>query len=1342
MARRTTQIGRTPAQQDFEDKGYDWSTGPTLNPTDNIKLCISHLSSPSHPKTKMAPIGTLYTTPTQAKGKIIRAAAALGGAELTLAPFEMRVTNKSPEYLAKFPLGKVPAFEGPDGFKLFEGDAIGRYVANLVPNANLLGATPQDAALINQWIHAAETEVDTYDTWVRYLCMGMIPYNKAAETAFYERLERGLDSLESHISTRTFFVTERITLADLSIAAFLQKVVSSTVDAKRRIKYPNLLRHLETIVNQPTLKEIYGEVQYTEKQLAFVPPAKEKKAPAPAPPKAEKKPKKEEVEEEEPDVPPEPKAKNPLDDLPKSSLNLEDWKRAYSNKDTRGPGGAIEWFYQNYDPAGFSVWRVDFKYNEELTLTFMSSNQITGFFNRLEASRKYLFASVGVLGENNNSVIAGTLIARGTEIEPVVNVAPDWESYNYKKLDLSNEADKAFFEAALAWDLEIDGKKWADGKNFLLAVLLAWAFREYRGWSLQKSSAAKDDSRLVRRSGESEEVSGDSTEGDGERESEEMAVEGNELKGGVTRLTRREGESQGEKTQIPDEQELSKVAVPSPLVEEVQAAETEDSDKVVDNIPSAPRDDAAPAAEARPGSSSFPASASGPSPVQEELDDSNTPTITPSERSQVLGQQAMTVSGGFFNNSHDLVFNNSVMYSIQKTTEHGYTLPGAEFDSSLRDPPPRCHPGTRIDIRQMIVQWIDDPQRTHRFLWLRGTAGVGKSAIVQTLTEELWSASKLGAAFFFSRPNKLRNPIFVFPTLAYQIAVRLPAYRAYLEEKMAEDPKILEKGIERQFHILFVSPFSVISEAQVGRLAVFLDGLDECDGPRAQTLIVKLIASFTLHHPASPLVWVIASRPEVHLNTVFETVEVSRAVWAHDVPSNGDKASLDVEKYLRENFRQIQSKHHALIHEHASWPVEQDITQICSASSGNYALASTIIRVIDDPEVNDPISQLQVVLSITTSPHSDPLLTLYALYTKVFDAVPKVLLPSLKLVLTYHLLASKHLPYDFGSSLVLVATLFGLERDIVYDGLRKLQSVMEYPLYEKAGSENIRFRHASLSDYLQDASLSGGYTIFTEALDFRSEVWQCCLHFIKRYSHHATPWSNLEFAWKTNLSRTDAVKHVFWMNVLRTILNFILESPSLKAGEDTSDIRTLSSPADICATFEALDFTQLTFERSSLLRDLCRLTRQLFDKPSRVLAESDLVEKVELRDLDLARILDKKLAFRAEVTFILKFDNYNQNPDTWGPLPGTEKDPLATYFVRGKVQTPTIYTAWWSRHATTFSNSPDESLMISAFTRVGLIVISAFSLVLSCALSWSAFTIPIPTCMSSLSGGALPGVVH
>jgi len=426
----------------------------------------------------MAPVGTLWSVTTYGKSKAIRAAAAYAGLEIAQpASYEHYVDNKKPEFLAKFPHGKIPAFEGADGFKLFEGAAIARYISSLAPNSGLLGGSLEDAALVDQWVHLSESEVDLHTYFIQSICSGLFPYNKPTHTGFVERQTRALNTLEGHLSSRTFFVGERITLADIFIASVVQKAVSVTIDAPLRAKLPNLIRHLETIVNQPKLKAIFGETTYAEKAIQFVPPAKEKKPAAPAAaaaPKAEKKPKEkpkekavEDDDDDEPSVPAEPKAKNPLDDLPKSTFNLEDWKRAYSNKETRGPGGAIEWFYEHFDYTGFSIWRVDFKYNEELTVVFKSSNQITGFFNRLEASRKYLFGSIGVLGTASDSVISGTFILRGQDAQPVVDAAPDWESYSYTKLDVKGNADdKAFFEAALAWDLEVNGKKWNDGKNF------------------------------------------------------------------------------------------------------------------------------------------------------------------------------------------------------------------------------------------------------------------------------------------------------------------------------------------------------------------------------------------------------------------------------------------------------------------------------------------------------------------------------------------------------------------------------------------------------------------------------------------------------------------------------------------------------------------------------------------------------------------------------------------------------------------------------------------------------------------------------------------------------------
>ncbi|KAJ7459453.1 elongation factor 1-gamma [Mycena galericulata] len=422
----------------------------------------------------MSSAGTIWTTPGQHEGKAIRAVAAFGGVAIDLPEGYVHFDhNKKPEFLSKFPHGKIPAWEGKDGFLLFESTAIARYIATLAPNSGLLGKSTEEAALIDQWVHVVDSEVHVNTKAISGLVSGkgLGPYSKPIHNTFLERQLRGLYTLEKHISTRTFFVSERITVADITIAALFQRALEANIDTPTRAKLPNLIRHFETIINQPKLASIFGPVPELEKAPVYVAPKKEKEAkPAAAPaPKAEKKPKAKAADDDDDDddlVPEEPKAKNPLEDLPKTTLNLEDWKRAYSNKETRGPGGALEWFYENYDKQGYSLWRVDFKYPEDLTQTFMSNNQIGGFFNRLEGSRKYLFASMGVLGEANNSLISGAMILRGQEAGPVVNVAPDWESYTFQKLDLADAAQKAFFEAALAWDLEIDGKKWVDGKNF------------------------------------------------------------------------------------------------------------------------------------------------------------------------------------------------------------------------------------------------------------------------------------------------------------------------------------------------------------------------------------------------------------------------------------------------------------------------------------------------------------------------------------------------------------------------------------------------------------------------------------------------------------------------------------------------------------------------------------------------------------------------------------------------------------------------------------------------------------------------------------------------------------
>lgn len=327
-------------------------------------------------------------------------------------------------------------------------------VAGLSDNAKLLGSDRHSSALVDQWINFADDQIFNNVVVLFKMFNHLVPYNKVYEQGAWAEIEKGLGVLETHLVVQTYAVGHRLTAADLALASTLGNLFIRFAGPEIRDKFPNVKRFYQTIVNQKVLAGVYSG-EFATETAKYVPPKKEEK------------PKKEKPKAAEPsnldlqDAKPE-KAKNPLDDLPKSSFILDEWKRVYSNEDTRSK--ALPWFYEHFDWDGYSVWRFDFKYNDELTQIFMSANQIGGFFTRLEASRKYVMGTAGVFGKPNDSLISGVVICRGKDYEPVLSVAPDLDSYTVTPLDLKKEEDKKFFEDMLAWEAVIDGKEWADGK--------------------------------------------------------------------------------------------------------------------------------------------------------------------------------------------------------------------------------------------------------------------------------------------------------------------------------------------------------------------------------------------------------------------------------------------------------------------------------------------------------------------------------------------------------------------------------------------------------------------------------------------------------------------------------------------------------------------------------------------------------------------------------------------------------------------------------------------------------------------------------------------------------------
>merc|ERR1711902_45241 len=167
-----------------------------------------------------------------------------------------------------------------------------------------------------------------------------------------------------------------------------------------RKPFVNVTRWFTTVVNQPHAQAVLGEVTLCTKMAEFD-AKKFAEFSGKGDKKAEKKEeKKKEAEPEAADVPPEPKKADPFEKMPKGTFDLEEWKRFYSNNDEPE---SVAWFWEHFDHENYSIWRGDYKYNDELTMVFMSCNLIGGMFQRLDKLNKNAFASVCLFGEDNNS---------------------------------------------------------------------------------------------------------------------------------------------------------------------------------------------------------------------------------------------------------------------------------------------------------------------------------------------------------------------------------------------------------------------------------------------------------------------------------------------------------------------------------------------------------------------------------------------------------------------------------------------------------------------------------------------------------------------------------------------------------------------------------------------------------------------------------------------------------------------------------------------------------------------------------------------------------------------------
>ncbi|KAF5310531.1 hypothetical protein D9619_007699 [Psilocybe cf. subviscida] len=419
---------------------------------------------------------------------------------------------------------------------------------------------------------------------------------------------------------------------------------------------------------------------------------------------------------------------------------------------------------------------------------------------------------------------------------------------------------------------------------------------------------------------------------------------------------------------------------------------------------------------------------------------------------------------------------------------HSYSATAGLLDAKERFDAPKCDEGTRTSMILGMKKFVQDGDATSSpaLYWLHGPAGVGKSALAQSLSLELKGEGNHAASFFFSRTSAGRNNgDQLIMTLAYQLATNIPALRRFMSKAVKKNPAIFTASNAVQMQTLIIDPINKwqkkyhwsvwrlvhrifnITEKPHPRL-ILVDGLDECNNPDIQRDLILCIA-LAVRQLAIPFRFVIASRPEAHILATFELDPAFQDLNGVKVTKQnlGDDEDADeqITAFLLKEFAEIRRVHPIRDFLPERWPRPDQIAQLVSKSSKGFIYPATVIRYIKMRN-NRPDECLERILGLSAIPTFDkPYESLDFLYRHIFESVPEINKTSIHEIFHFLVLPST---WDGVTSASTIERHFGYKPGHVQHVLHDLLCLVAL-----TPNGYIKVLHASLPDFLLDQSRSG-----------------------------------------------------------------------------------------------------------------------------------------------------------------------------------------------------------------------------------------------------------------------------
>jgi glutathione S-transferase len=161
----------------------------------------------------------------------------------------LKAETRTPEFLTLNPAGQVVL---ADGRALAQSNAILLYLAE---GSDLLPTDPYERALVHQWLFWEQNTHETAIAVRRYRKKYLEKPEAEIDESLKPKGEPGLSVMEQHLQSGSFFVGDRLTVADIALVAYTRMAHEGGFDLN---DWPAVLRWVRRVEMELELSHLVG----------------------------------------------------------------------------------------------------------------------------------------------------------------------------------------------------------------------------------------------------------------------------------------------------------------------------------------------------------------------------------------------------------------------------------------------------------------------------------------------------------------------------------------------------------------------------------------------------------------------------------------------------------------------------------------------------------------------------------------------------------------------------------------------------------------------------------------------------------------------------------------------------------------------------------------------------------------------------------------------------------------------------------------------------------------------------------------------------------------------------